>query len=340
MTLSQLNPDDTTRPEPFRWTRSLTTQTVHDCHDSQTSQRQFAQQAGVPRSTLQYWHKQRQHPDLDPLLADFLESPAGYRFLRRLVLALHLVFHLAGHAGLRLLGQFLRLSQLDRFVAASYGVQQAFASQLQDDLITFAAEERSRLGATMTPRTITACLDENFHGAQICLVAMEPLSNFILVEAYNDRRDGLTWTLTIREAIAGLPVEVIQITSDQAKGLLSCARDGFDAHYSPDLFHLQQELTHGLSLPLQRRTTPLPRNWLKNSVKRWSNVRSNSSTSRAPSRWDVPPTSPRLCSGVGVGRLGQSAIWQRASNARNRAVWRCVVWPMTTTPLTRPPAKS
>jgi hypothetical protein len=221
MTLSQLNPDDTTRPEPFRWTRTLTTQTLHDCHDYQTSQRQFAQQAGVPRSTLQYWHEQRQHPDLDPLLADFLESPAGYRFLRRLVLALHLVFHLAGHAGLRLLGQFLRLSQLDHFVAASYGVHQAFASQLQDDLITFAAEERSRLAATMTPRTITACLDENFHGAQICLVAMEPLSNFILVETYSDRRDGLTWTLTIREAIAGLPVEVIQITSDQAKGLLS-----------------------------------------------------------------------------------------------------------------------
>jgi hypothetical protein len=155
---------------------------------------------------------------------------------------------------LRTLGQFLSLSQLDGFVAPSYGAQQALASQLQDDLRTFAAEERSRLAATMTPGTITACLDENFHGAQICLVAIEPLSDFILVEAYQERRDGPTWTTTIQEGIAELPVEIIQITSDQAKGLLACARDGFEAHHSPDLFHFQQALSHGLSLPLQRQT--------------------------------------------------------------------------------------
>jgi hypothetical protein len=254
MTPSQLNPDTASRPEPFRWTRSEATHTLHDYHDAGTSQRLFAQQAGVPRSTLQYWRQQRQHLDLEPELASFLESPAGYRFLRRLVLALHLVFHLAGHAGLRLLTHFLRLSQLDHFVAPSYGSQQALASHLQDDLITFAAQERQRQGAVMPTRTITACLDENFHGRHICLVAMEPLSNFVLVEAYSDHRDGLTWTTTMQQAVVGLPVQVIQITSDQAKGLLSCAKDGLSAHHSPDLFHVQQELTHALSLPLQRQT--------------------------------------------------------------------------------------
>ena len=254
MTLSQLNTQVVTQPEPFRWTRTQATQTLHDFHDCHTSHRQFALQAGVPRATLQYWHQQRQQPDLEHELVTFLESPVGHRFLRRLVLALHLVFHLAGHAGLRTLGQFLSLSQLDGFVAPSYGAQQALASQLQDDLRTFAAEERSRLAATMTPGTITACLDENFHGAQICLVAIEPLSDFILVEAYQERRDGPTWTTTIQEGIAELPVEIIQITSAQAKGLLACARDGFEAHHSPDLFHFQQALSHGLSLPLQRQT--------------------------------------------------------------------------------------
>lgn len=254
MTLSQLNPDTASRPETFRWTRTEATHSLHDYHQAGTSQRQFAQQAGVPRSTLQYWRQQRQQPDLEPELGAFLESPAGYRFLRRLLLALHVVFHLAGHAGLRLLGHFLRLTQLDHFVASSYGSHQALASHLQDELITFAAEERQRLGATMPARTITACLDENFHGQHICLVAMEPLSNFLLVETYNDHRDGLTWTTTMQQAVAGLPVEVIQITSDQAKGLLACAREGLNAHHSPDLFHVQQELTHALSLPLQRQT--------------------------------------------------------------------------------------
>ena len=254
MTPCQLNPDTVARPESFRWTRTEATHTLHDYHDAGTSGRQFAQQAGVPRSTLQYWQQQRQHPDLEPELGAFLESPAGYRFLRRLLLALHLVFHLAGHAGLRLLAHFLRLSQLDHFVASSYGSQQALASHLQNDLITFGTQEQQRLGAVMPAKKITACLDENFHGQHICLVAMEPLSNFLLVETYNEHRDGVTWTTTIQQAVAGLPVEVIQITSDQAKGLLACAHAGLNAHHSPDLFHVQQELTHALSLPLQRQT--------------------------------------------------------------------------------------
>ncbi len=254
MTPSQLIPDLDTRPEPFRWTRSEATHTLHDFQQAHTSQRQFAQQHGVPRSTLQSWQQRCQHPDLQPELVRFLESPVGYHFLRRLVLALHVVFHQGGHAGLRPLGDFLRLSQLDHFVAPSYGAQQALASQLQDHLITFATEERTQLAATMTDRDITVCLDENFHGGQMCLVAIEPLSNFILVEAYRDHRDGLTWTTTLQEAVVGLPIKIMQMTSDQAKGLLSCARDGFAAHHSPDLFHVQQELTHALSLSLQRQT--------------------------------------------------------------------------------------
>lgn len=254
MTFSQLNPDLAPQPEPFRWTRTFATHTLHEFQASHTSQRQFAQQTGLPRATLQYWQQQRQHPDLEPALVDFCESPTGYRFLQRLVLALHLVFHQAGHAGLRPIGHFLRLTQLDHFVAASYGVHQALASHLTDDLITFASEEQQRQGATMTPKTITACLDENFHGEKICLVAIEPISNFILVEAYHEHRDGLTWTTTLQQAIQGWPVEVIQITSDQAKGLLACAHEGFDAHHSPDLFHQQRELTQAINLPLQRQT--------------------------------------------------------------------------------------
>src|SRR6202034_3305722 len=205
MTPSQFNPDSAPRPEPFRWTRSEATHTLQEFHHANTSQRQFAQQAAVPRSTLQYWQQQRQHTDLEPELVAFCESPTGYRFLRRVVLTLHLVFNQAGHAGLRPIGHFLHLTQLERFVATSYGVHQAFASQLQDDLITFGLEERQRQGATMTPKTITLCLDENFHAVQMCLVAIEPVANFLLLETYRDHRDGLTWTTTIQQAVQGLP---------------------------------------------------------------------------------------------------------------------------------------
>jgi len=255
MTPSQLTSSADPRPDPFRWSRPDATQARHDFRNpDQTpgSQRQFARQTGIPRTTLQHWLQQTHHPDLEPELVAFFESPVGYRFLRRLLAAVHLVFRLAGPAGIRPIGHFLELTQLDHFVAASFGVQQALAVRLQDALIVYAAEEKQRLAAGMPARKITACPDENFHGPQACLVAVEPHSNFLLLEAYRPHRDGPTWTAALQEALAGLPVEVVQVTSDQAKGLLACARDGLEAQHTPDLFHGQRELSKATSLPLER----------------------------------------------------------------------------------------
>lgn len=255
MTPAQSNPDTGPRPEPFRWDRAAATQVRHDFHNPDhpaPSQRQFARDAGVPRSTLGHWLRRPPDPDLEPALVAFLESPTGYRFLRRLVAALHLVFHLVGPAGLRPLGHFLELTQLDRFVAPSFGAQQAWAVRLQDLLIRYADEQKQHLAATMPPRPITACLDENFHGSQPCLVAVEPVSHFLLLEAYQPQRDGDTWTAALQQALTGLPVAVIQVTSDQAKGLIACARDGLEAQHTPDLFHGQRELSKATSLPLHR----------------------------------------------------------------------------------------
>jgi hypothetical protein len=257
MTPAHSNPDTDPRPDPDRWTRAETTQARYDFHHpdhTPCSQRQFARDRGLPRSTLGHWlrHHRPTDPHLEPALVAFLDSPAGHRFLRRLVAALHLVFHLTGPAGIRPLTRFLELSQLDRFVASSFGAQQALAVRLEGLLVRYADEEKPRLAAAMPAQKVTACLDENFHGARPCLVAVEPRSNFLLLEAYHPQRDGDTWTAALRQALTGLPVEVVQVTSDQAKGLLACARDGLQAQHTPDLFHVQRELSKATSLPLHR----------------------------------------------------------------------------------------
>src|SRR5215471_12422140 len=256
MTPDQSNPDADPRPGPGRWTRTRTTQAPYHFHrpdQPPRSQRQFARDHRLPRSTLGHWLRQHRptDPDLEPALVAFLDSPAGYRFLRRLLAALHLVFHLAGPAGIRPLTRFLQLSQLDRFVASSFGAQQALAVGLEGLLVRYDDEE-PRLAATMPAQKVSACLDENFHGDQPCLVAVEPRSNFLLLEAYRPQRDGDTWTAALRQALVGLPVEVVQVTSDQAKGLLACARDGLQAQHTPDLFHGLRDLSRATSLPLER----------------------------------------------------------------------------------------
>jgi hypothetical protein len=81
----------------------------------------------------------------------------------------------------------------------------------------------------MKPTTITLIPDEHFHSGKPCLVAIEPVSNFIAVECYRDRRDADTWKEAIDEGIAGMPVEVIQLTSDLARALICCAEKGLQA---------------------------------------------------------------------------------------------------------------
>jgi Family of unknown function (DUF6399) len=255
MTLSQPNPDRPPRPESCRADRAAVAQTLrafHHPNHEPLSQRAFARQQGVPRTTLQHWLQRTQHPDADPDFATFCESPAGQHFLRRLVLALHLVFHLEGTAGIRRLGRFLELTGLDAFVAASYGAQQALAVTLQESVVQYGLAERSRLAATMPARTLSVCLDENFHQEQLCLVGIEPESGFVLLEEYHQRRDGETWTRSVQQAVQGLPVTVIQVTSDQAKGLIACAEEGLEAHHTPDLFHVQRELSKATALALER----------------------------------------------------------------------------------------
>jgi hypothetical protein len=150
------------RTEPFRWNRAnAATAFDHFADPNCCSQRQYARQHGIPRSTLGDWLRHH-HPDgLEPQLVAFLRSAAGERFQRRLVLALFLVFHLQGACGLRLLGQFLSLTQLDQFVAPSYGALHSLGVRLEELLASFADQERLLLAKGMYQRLIALIADEN-----------------------------------------------------------------------------------------------------------------------------------------------------------------------------------
>jgi hypothetical protein len=255
MTPCQSTDHRRTRPDPIRWSRDdIAAAWDEFAAPDHPSQRQYAREQRIPRSTVGAWLRDdcSHHPDLDPDLVAFLRSRAGQRFLRRLLLALFVVFVFGSAAGIRLIGRFLRLCQLDRFVASSYGALHGLARHLEDDLAAFDAAERPRLAQQMQPRTIALVPDENFHGPDPCLVALEPVSNFIVVECYRPRRDGDTWTEAIRDGLRGLPVQVLLLNSDLASGLLRCAREGLEVMHSPDLFHGQRELLKPTLLPLSR----------------------------------------------------------------------------------------
>jgi len=229
-----------------------------------TSCRRIAGQLDVPARTLYHWVRRErtliENSSWPEPVTRFLETPEGLDFLHRLFTAAHLVFVQAGDCGLRNLCWFLELSGLDAFIAPSYGAQEAVAEELESLLVRFGEEEDQRLAASMPPREITLCEDETFH-PQICLVAIEPVSNFILVEQYQPQRDAKTWQECTGAKLAALPVTVCQVTSDAAKALITQAETCLGAHHSPDLFHVQHDTVKATSGPLASQTRAACREW-------------------------------------------------------------------------------
>jgi hypothetical protein len=217
------------------------------------SHRRIAEQLEIPRTTLQHWQKRQDAIDAAPEVVAFFESPAGVQFLHRLVLAAHFVMTQVGPCGIRLVGLFLELSHLSRFVGASYGPHQKVSMAMEQAIVAFGQEEERRLSEGMEPKQITICQDETFH-PQPCLVAIEPVSNFILLEQYASNRTAPEWTAAIKQAIAGKPIQVIQSASDEARGILHHVKEDLGVHHSPDLLHVQAEAIQATGVVLASKT--------------------------------------------------------------------------------------
>ncbi|MFZ3044669.1 MAG: hypothetical protein WA151_02040 [Desulfatirhabdiaceae bacterium] len=118
------------------------------------------------------------------------------------------------------------------------------SEQLNEHIIQFGKTEDDRLAQQMPEKTITLCEDETFH-PEICLVSIEPVSNFILVEKYAMNRETKTWNEVVDDVLKKFPVKVIQVASDEGRSLVSHAIKGLHVHHSPDCFHVSYEIGKG-----------------------------------------------------------------------------------------------
>ena len=229
------------RADLFEQYRELRTQGI--------SERQAAKELKVPRTTLQAWRIWHDTLDICPHVAEFLQSSPGLAFLHRLVIAFHLVCVEVGACGIRLVCLFLDLTGLDRFVAASYGAQRQVNLQVEQAMVAYGHDETAHLAQGMPQKDLTVTQDETFTGG-LCLITMDPESNFMILEQLAQARDQVSWNTLMAPALAQLNCRVIQSTSDEAPGLLAYVEHYLEAHHSPDLFHGQHELVKAVSGPM------------------------------------------------------------------------------------------
>jgi hypothetical protein len=203
---------------------------------------------GVPRSNLYHWRSRKEQIDAPAAEQDFFESAVGVELLHRINTALLLVFVQTRGCGVDAVSEFLRLSGLDCFAAASHGSVYQQSQAMEQKLVSYGQQERERLSAQMAPKRIAVCEDETFH-PRPCLVGIEATSGYILVEEYSDGRDAKTWNDALSRATEGMSVEVATICSDEAKGLIAHAEKELGVPHCSDLFHGQRELSKATPAP-------------------------------------------------------------------------------------------
>ena len=140
-----------------RWDRTQRAELFDQYRDLQAqglSLRQAAQALDVPRSTLQAWRAYQESLDAHPAVVAFFHSAPGLAFLHRLVLGIHLVCTEVGACGMRLVCLLVKLTGLDRFVAASYGAQHQVNRQVEEAIVAYRREESARLAKAMPAKAI------------------------------------------------------------------------------------------------------------------------------------------------------------------------------------------
>lgn len=217
------------------------------------SQRSASKEIEVARSTVRYWLERQSKLGFPDKVKAFVESPEGLAFIHRIVIAAQFSFQACSSSSIRDTVRFLELSHLNKTVAGSFGTLQKLTKNIEEQIHDFEAEEKHRLSKDMPNKKVSICQDETYH-PEICLVAIEPVSNFILLEKYSDKRDAESWSEAMGEATEGLNIEVVQSVSDEAKGIKKHVEEHLSAHHSPDLFHVQQELTKATSGALSSKT--------------------------------------------------------------------------------------
>lgn len=212
------------------------------------SARQAADFLEVPNSTMQSWQKRCSSQKVPRELKEFFSTPVGADYLQRNILAVMKLMK-CGPCGIRGMQEYLRLTQLDHFVASSEGALQDFWKRYEEAVLVYGEQQERKLASTMSRRKITVGLDELFRGRRPCLVAIEVVSNYILMEKFTEDRKTETWKKEIEHHLSHLDVEVTQVVSDLCGGIRSCA-EKLGAEHIPDLFHAQQDISQGISAPL------------------------------------------------------------------------------------------
>jgi len=140
------------------------------------------------------------------------------------------------------------------------------AARCEEHIVKFGEEQEKLLVNSLKKKTISVGLDELFRGRRPCLVAIEMVSGYILLEKFTEDRKAETWKTSLTPRLDALNVQVDQVVSDLSTGIRSYAKS-IGAQHSPELFHAQYEISKATSAPFAFQEKEFERIVAKESLK-------------------------------------------------------------------------
>jgi hypothetical protein len=218
------------------------------------TQHELAERYSIPRTTLQHWieRKETLKGKRDPKIVEFFESSTGQAWLHRMCMAAMMVFHENGNSGIPAVHDFFELADVNTFVGTSVAALQKVSKSIGKNIQGFENEEVEILSKNMPHKNIVGAVDENFIMDEMTLILMDPVSGYILAEQIEEKRDAETWHIVVQMGVKRLNVTIQQLVGDEASGLTKLAKSSLKVLKGSDLFHIQQEITKGLTSHLAK----------------------------------------------------------------------------------------
>ena len=252
--------------DDYRWSQKESLQKLKEYRlaiKTGLNERDIAEKIGIPRSTLRHWNSPVK-TNYSETTTEFLQSEEGYSFLNKILHTAMLTLVVPGSCGIRSFCRWLDESGLSSFVASSYGTWQKISKNIDSKIIQYSEINQEKLSKEMPYKEISIVVDETFF-PEICLVGIEPVSGFILIEKFSKKRDAASWEEATASSTKDMNIKIIQVVGDQASGIISYAKKNLSS-YSSDLFHMQREISKGGALALSSQTKSALENLEKEKV--------------------------------------------------------------------------
>ena len=240
---------------------------------SKESKRAIAKEINIPRSTIQNWQRTKDMVRLNAKVYEFFQTPDGFEFFNMLLIAIQFVITQVAKTGIRMVELILELTGLSEIIGSSYGTLQNKGEVMEAEINLFGQEEKARLSSGMAPKKITMAKDETFNSVTQ-LIAIEPVSNFIVAEVSTDKRDSESWNKAMEESLKGINAEVVQNVNDQGTAIKRYNKEHLlFANESPDLYHILHEIHKATAGPLASKASKFTKILEKLNTQRVAEIR-------------------------------------------------------------------